>query len=144
MKKQSKNKLIPRVPFTIEEVNALLESKGQDKSLQEKLLDYSRSSEYKFLSNLTLDRIPKPLPGVKLTRKELELFNKYCKYTSSMDYHIFQYIHAMILDYNTNLRIATIKEDFPKSDFKVTDTKDKDGNIAIRKIEYDIDLPGIG
>lgn len=73
MKKQSKNKLIPKVPWTIEEVNALLESKGQDKSLQEKLLDYSRSSEYKFLSELTLDRIPKPLPGVKLTRKELEL-----------------------------------------------------------------------
>ena len=55
----------------------------------------------------------------------------------------------MILDYNTNLRIATMKEDFPKEDFKVTDIKDERGNITVRAMEFDSkpryrpNLPGV-
>jgi hypothetical protein len=109
-KKQNKEGLIPKIPFTTQEIETLARGMASN-DLQSKIMNYSKSSSYQFLSQLTVDRIKTPIPGTKLTKKEMQLFNEYVKYRSSMQYKIFQFINNLIMDYNHKLSMINQKED---------------------------------
>lgn len=131
-RKQSNKKLIPSLPFSREEINHYT-----GPQLQDKLMSYSRTKDYQFLCNLINNNIKTPLPNTKLTKKEMQLFNEYVKFRSSMEYEVFLVVQQLIEEYQIRLGSYNRMEDTTE-DFEEPVQRDELGRIIARKME-DID-----